>query len=470
MAVVPSVKRKTPTAVLTSYAQLRRSFNFPISLKRIKGHYYIYKQLIRWDKESRKYKCIEMKYLGSMAEDGTFRPRESHMNGVESATAVIEAHGGRVVLPELAAATPKLGGMPRLSELDRQILTEITMDGRIHISELARKLGMNEKRIGYKVRSLERRLGIVYRPNIQVEGLGYLYFIIFAKFLDSRPDPQLLQEEMKANSAVQFAALSSDSRYDLVIIIATISNYTLMGAENMPAAIVKDIRMGRSLKDIRSEWYVSYFDIGKGFMPLRQRFIEEKLGKAVWSRRHERTPNMLSRNEYATLLALNANGAVPFREIEKKEGMSDGSAKYSYDSLVKRKIMSGVTICMNGLPMRYTALIIDEIIDEAAYASTRHEFYRFAITEKPDHNFNRLSFIANAAAPYGGISMAPITGDGELEGLMQELNRNVKGIRVSGMVLTKILCGAVPIGRFDNTKTYHYERLKKYETEQTDRR
>jgi DNA-binding Lrp family transcriptional regulator len=453
-----------PDAVASAYERLKKSYSFPLSLKRIGGRYYLYKQLIRWDRENRKYVCVEMRYLGAVADDGTFRPRKMVANDIDAAKAVIAAHGGRVAMPDPGEPAGQERA-PSPIELDRRILTELTMDGRIQASELARRLGIDERRAGYRIRSLERRFDIVYRPRVNLEALGYLHFIVFVKFRDSRPDPDLLQKELDSISAVQFAALSSSSKYDMVLIVSTISDYTDVAKEGLPAALRK-LRMCASLKDIGAEWYVSYFDISKGFLPLRQSFIEERISQSVWTKRQERGSNSISRNEYATLRALNEQGSVSFREIEQRNSMSEGSARYSYEGLVGRKVIDGVTICMRGLRARYSAFLLMEIIDEGVYSDTRHEVYRIETTDREGAAFNRIPMLANMGAPYGVIFLVPVMGDGELEALEREFYAKVRGIRISTMVLTKILCGTFPYNRLDNTKTFQYERLMLHEKEQ----
>jgi DNA-binding Lrp family transcriptional regulator len=456
--VSKSGKARASDAVLSTYADLKRKYDFPISLKRISGRHYLYKQLIRWDKEAKKYVCVEMRYLGAIADDGTFRPRKMVANDMDAARAVIAAHGGKVVMPE-AIPSAELVPLPRTSELDRRILTELTMDGRLQASELARRLGEKERKVGYRIRTLEKKLSISYKPRINLESLGYLRFIVFVKFRVSRPDPDLLQKEMDSMPSVQFAALTSSSKYDLILILATTSDYAAAAIENLPDAL-KRIRMSPSLKDIAADWYVSYFDISKGFMPFRQRFMEDYTVKSVWTKRQERKSTSISRNEYATLRALNADGAVSFREIEQRNGMSEGSAKYSYDGLIERKVISGTTICMEGLKTKYSAFLLMEINDEGLYSSTREEVYRIETTEMENHISNRIAMVANIGAPYGGLFLVPVSREGELEELEREFYEKVKGITITPMVLTKILNGTLPYNRFDNTKTYQYQLLE----------
>jgi DNA-binding Lrp family transcriptional regulator len=450
-----SGSKRPPSAVSAKYAELRRSYGFPVSLKRIGGRYYLYKQLIKWDKERKKYVCTEMKYLGAISDDGVFKPRKLISGDLDSARSMVEAHGGKITMPNnLAEQAPA----PSTTELDRMILTELTMDARMQISELANKLGIDEKKVGYRIRSLENRLGIEYRPRIMVEKLGYLYFIVFAKFRGSRPDPDQLQKEISSISAVQFGALAANSKYDLILIVATRNEYNAAGKDSLPT-VLKKLRMEPSLRDIKAEWYVSYFDIVKGFLPLRQNFVDEKLSNSVWTKGQPKEPNSLSRNEYAIIKALNQNGAESFRSVERNNGMTDGSAKYSFDRLTEKKVIDGVTICMNGIGVMYNSFLLIEIIDEGAYAATRSEVFRIETTERPDHLSNKIAMAANMGAPYGGMIMVPIFKDGDLEELQQEFSSKVNGIRVSGMVLTKILCGTLPYNRFDNTKSLQYEML-----------
>jgi DNA-binding Lrp family transcriptional regulator len=452
------VKSQAPAAVLLAYSKLKKQYPFPISLKRISGRHYLYKQLIRWDKALKKYVCVEMQYLGAIADDGTFKPRKMVANDIEAARAVIAAHGGKVTMPDSGMAEPILGNA--ITELDGRILTELTMDGRLQTSELAQRLSVEERKAGYRIRALEKKFGITYHPKINTEAFGYLHFLVFVKFKEApRPNPQQLQKELSSISSVQFAAISADgSKYDMVIVIATISDYNATSAESLPV-LLKKLRMLPSLKEISAEWYVSYFDIGKGFMPLRQSFLEEHLSKMVWTKRQERKTTSISKNEYATMLALNADGVASFREIEQRNNMSEGSARYSYDGLLGRKVVSGVTICMKNPAIRYNAIVLMEILDEGIYFETRDEFYRIETEEKEGHVLNRIPLVANMGAPYGGLLMVPVYSEGQLDSLEHELYSNVKGIKLSTMVLTTILCGTLPYNRFDNTKTFQYQRL-----------
>ncbi|MDE1865073.1 MAG: AsnC family transcriptional regulator [Candidatus Micrarchaeota archaeon] len=461
----PSTK-PVPRAVLERYEGLKRSYSFPISLKRIKGHYYIYKQLISWDRELKKYRSVEMQYLGSISSTGEFRARRLKGDDIESAKAVISAHGGTVTMPEQAA--PHAEGRSRITETDRRILTELTMDGRARVPEIASRLGLDQKAASYRIRALEKRFGIVYRPKVEVEGLGYLYFVVFVKFTSSRPDLDALEKEISANPSIQFAALSPDSKYDMVLIVATISNYNShdpTDEESLPA-ILRNIRMGPSLRDVEAEWYASYFDVAKGFVPLRQAFIEKLKRSSVWTARQERGPSKLSKNEYAVLEALNNDGAESFRSIERRNGMADGTARYSYDRMSGRNVVRGITICMGGVGSLYNALLIMEVIDEKAYAATRREAWAIELSERPDHLVNKITLAANIGAPYGALFMAPVFAEGDLDALQNEFYSRVKGVRISIMVLTKILCGTVPYNRFDNTKSLRYERFMASKTQE----
>lgn len=63
-----------PKPVLATFEQTKNQENARLELRRIKGHYYVYKVRNEWNKQQRKPLKIT-KILGSITPDGVYHPK-----------------------------------------------------------------------------------------------------------------------------------------------------------------------------------------------------------------------------------------------------------------------------------------------------------------------------------------------------------------------------------------------------------
>ena len=68
-----------------------------VTVKKINGRYYLYKQLGKWDKE-RKRTTVISEYLGRINDKGEFiRRRLSAKENLKDAESLIKEHGGEII-------------------------------------------------------------------------------------------------------------------------------------------------------------------------------------------------------------------------------------------------------------------------------------------------------------------------------------------------------------------------------------
>jgi hypothetical protein len=250
---------------------------------------------------------------------------------------------------------------------------------------------------------------------------------------------------------VQLGALTTNGRYDMLLIVA---------AENDAdfAVVLDSIHAIKAFEHVKAEWYISYLFVTKGFIPLRNGFFD-LLEKRVWRKRAEETEYSqwrLSGVEYATLKSMNRDGAVQLASIERESGMSAGSAGYAYDKLKSRKIIEMVSMSMPSPGVMYNAAIVMEIIDVSEFNSTQVELMKFITDEEAGFVTNRFCLVGDIGMPNGGLFIMPVMRDGDLERVQAEMARRVKGIRTHSFIITDLLCGRYVYGRFDNARSVQH--------------
>lgn len=446
-------KRDTPEAVTDSYEQLKIKLGANLSLKKIKGHNYLYRQLIEWDKERRKYICRESKYLGKIEDNGRFVPKAvAGKDDIEVAKAVIAAHGGTVVLPN-----PEVPEVPQqtkrmiFSELDLGLLMDLTMDGRMRPNAIAEKRGTNARGIGYKIGSLEKKLMLEYVPHIIIDKLGYSWFIVLVKFLEDKPDSGKVKEGLEQIPNVQFGAMTN-GKYDMMLYVAAENDHDFVD-------ILAKMKMIPAFDKLRSEWYISYMFMTKGFIPIRDSFFEVLEKNKIWNRKMgSRTAfsGKLSKNEYQMLRLLNKDGKVSFAEMERGISIATGSANYIYDKLKADGVLNIISINMTNLNILYNAVIMMDLIDRTEYLKTRIDLLKFINDEENGFLTNRFCLTGDVGIPDGGLFILPIMKEGQLEKIQKELEKKIKGVRLSSFIITDILCGKFIYHRFDSTMSSQY--------------
>ena len=366
--------RKIPDMVSETYERLRKEMAFPVRLQLSGGRYYLYKQLTVWDKEKKRGKSVA-KYLGKILDDGTFvrKADRDAAKDLDIAKAVIISHGGTVKLPEKIETEAKPFSM---EEVDKRILTNLSMNSRMPVSEIAKRVGIPTTSAVYRKRNLEKRFGIRYLASINVRWLGFSYYVAFVKFENEKPSAEELKETIKGEQRIQLA-LITNGKYDLMLYIAAEDDHTLNG-------VVSKLHSSDLLRKYTSSWMVTTYDDAYGYVPLRDEFFE-LLKSKIWQRTKE-TPRpsrgQLLKSEYAVLRELNSDGEASFSRIDKKYGLNKGNARYTYEKLKERrkytyeeladkKVLLRNTLTMGKLEIKYNTIIIMEILNSKEFLERR---------------------------------------------------------------------------------------------------
>ncbi|MCL4389602.1 AsnC family transcriptional regulator [Candidatus Marsarchaeota archaeon] len=448
--------KEVPEPVRSKFSELRRNYAFPIVLRRINDHYYVYKQISKRNKELNKTEIVETEYLGKITPIGVFVVKgiKNPENEIEVAKAVILAHGGKVVMPQIDEGRAyETESGDHYTELDMKILKNLTMNGRMPTSFMARKLGVEEKRVENRIARMEKELGIRYTPHIKLEKLGFIDFLVFVKFFERKPNPEKVKADLSKIPQIQFAAFTN-GKYDMILHIVAESN-------NDFSIILGRVRNLDSLVNITSRWYATNFNATKGFIPLRDE-IFEVLREKVWSRTRESprpAESQLLKSEYWVLKELNNNGAAPFAEMERKGNLAKGSAKHAYDRLKEKDIIKRVSITCGKLRIKYNAVIIIEIKNQKAFWNSRERFLEYILEERSTAYTDRFALTGDINMPEGVIFIMPVFSEGDAGMVVEELTKVVYGINVYQLIITEVLLGHVPYRKFDETYSSQYERL-----------
>lgn len=417
-----------PLKVTEAYEKLKKEYPFYVALKKINGKYYLYKQTSHAD-ENKKVKVIT-EYLGRVKDDGVFIKKViSKDTELENAKTLILARGGKVILPERTEEGKYLPVKELMSdEIDKKILTTLSMNARASLAFMGRQIGLSQNATYNRVKQMEKKYGIKYLAEIDVEKLGYLKIFIMVKFTDKLPSKQELIEALEKEPRVQLAFLTKGDN-DLVI-------YALAKNTNSMETIdtIVNLRTGELLK-YPARWTAVPFYEHFGYVPLRDKFIDT-------------LKEDLRKREYALLKELNKNGGENFTSIDKRYGFDLGRSQYTYYKLEKDGIIKRITMSMQKIPIKYTGMITKEIIDEDKFRKNRVLSLQDIIKDN-NSPINKYSLTGDISNPDGSLLFIPELNEGTITSATESISQLDLGINLKMSIITDILVGTFCYRSFD---------------------
>ncbi|MDE1828041.1 MAG: AsnC family transcriptional regulator [Candidatus Micrarchaeota archaeon] len=441
-----------PDRIKTALEHLRTEYKFFVSLKKINGKYYLYKQTSVWNKEKKKLKVIST-YLGRITDEGVFVKKEvTHQDELENAKALILAHGGKVLLPKIedGVQIPITGLMP--DEVEKKILSALSMDARESLVSLGKKVELTPSATYNKVKKMEKKYNIRYFAEIDVQKLGYLWYSFAAKFDETKPSFDSSRESLNKFSEVQLA-LFTKGNYDLIIFFL---------AENYDAAdaLAYKVMTCEAFSRYSSTWNIIPIEENYGVIPLRDVFFE-KLKERVYERKKEnqhKKYNEIYRRDYVVLRELNNNGTIDFSEIDTKYNFDKGRSRYTYHELIKRGIIERVTVNLRSFENKRLDILFIELKNAKQFFDTRAPFLNTIIEDSPAA-INKYSFIGDIGTPAGIMAILPVLEENDSKNLSEYLLKKVKGMKISDIIVSGIIVGSFCYRKFDNSSSIQYKIL-----------
>ncbi len=454
------IMQEIPEKVSETFYRLKETMNFRIVLQKRNGHYYVYKASTWWDKKEKKVKSSQQ-YIGRITEYGAFikRAEEYEKSELERARTVLEAHGAVVSFPgeqtsSVTQQQPAASTEEEISEIDKKILMCLSMNARMPMSKMAKIVGISEQNAYYRVKALEKKFGIRYLLELDMEKLGFTTYFILIKFEGDIPSPEELKQVFNNESRVQFAATMKGD-YDL---LAYVLDENSLNAEDNLWKIMSDT----SLMKYKARWYLIPFGQVYSFVPLREEFIENIIKQQEWHRTKDNAKpkqEELKHREFILLKEFNKNSVIGFATIDKKYKLNNGASRYTYEELEKEGIIIRSTITMENVPLKYISLVLIETISPLEVKETRHKLLLNEFEYGPITN--RYVLMGNMSMPESAALFMPVLNEEDLDLVATDLKKQLKGVVIRISIVTNMLVGSLCYRRFDNNYSRQYESLIK---------
>ncbi len=452
----PRMVATLPEKVRETLYAMRKDSKHKLAVTTIRGNYYLieYEDII--DPDGRLHR--EALYLGKINADGTFekavrRLTKDKISSLDAKlrkdySSMIDRRSNRLLHPD---------------ELDLNLLTAMSMDGRASVPDIARSAGVEDPdSVRYRIERLIKEYGIRFTVEIKPDTFGFTRFLILVRFLSGRPAADRIKEVLEKERRIQTVVLT-EGDYHMLIYIAVESVHAM---EN----IIYRIRSDEVFSGYRSIWDVSYLEEAYGwYIPMRDEFFE-LLKERVWKRKRvgkgKRTDQLFLR-EYAVLRELNSDSRMDFTTIDIKYGLSRGSASYTYGKLLESATIERSTITMESHVEKHCAFLYLRQVGMGAFNSTRIGYLESTI-EDTGRPTNKFIYAADASSPNGAVLVAPIYDDGGMERLKEEMQGKVKGIRIKSAVMTNFLIGNLGFRRFDMEESSNADAMRRLIEEKRD--
>ena len=426
---------EVPKKIQEVFEQLRIEHEEPLTLKYIRGGYYVYSYYKVHDPKIDK-NVIKTYYVGKINKSGVF----------------VAALSRKLETLQLSKETiGALEAISTLSKTDSMILRCLSMNNKMERKKIAELVGLSEVTVANRIEKLNRSFDIKYTAQVNLKKLGFLRYIAFIKFEDKIPKIDEIKEAFENDQRVLLVAMLK-GKYDMMVYF-TIENDMLV------MDFMYKWRM-QKLRSYKAEWYITSFSQIYGGTLIREQFFE-LLKEKLWYRTKEtphKLPNQLSKKEYLVLKELCDDASRTFKDISTKIGFeSTTESNYIFEKLKERGIIDRMTISMTRLPIKYHVLFDFKFIDYETHSKYREKTTEGWIAQLY-HWINKYLIIGDVGTPDGSILIAPILNENDVYKYEDEIEK-IGGIKADTLIITDIPIGNIINRNFDNMYSRLYDTL-----------
>ncbi len=430
---------RIPRKVRKALEGLKKKHEHYVEVKVIKGLFCVFESEGKYDPVRKRAKKITH-YLGRILPNGEFVEavhRKPKLSPAIEKTAEVQHIG--------------INATEATDETDLKLVTSLSMNGRATYSFLGELAGIPKNTAYNRIKRLVKRYGIRYLAEINMEKLGYLTYITLIKFTGKKPGIDEIKEVM-ANEPVVQLVMVTNGEYDMMV------SFLARSARDV-ADFIWRMRSETFLGKYTSEWYTTTAFYDYGFMPVRPA-ASKVISDRVWKRgRDSPQPQSdeLTPRDAEVLIELNANGSVDFAEIDRRHGYDSGAALYSYYKLKKKGTLKRVTVSLDGINVKYYAIVLARVLNGKKLEDTRAGFLNEIISD--GSLINKYAFVSDIQTPTCVMFIMPVLEEGEVQGLLEKFEKSVDGIENHVLIATDLVVGSLCLRRFDRTYSPQYRRL-----------
>jgi Lrp/AsnC family transcriptional regulator, leucine-responsive regulatory protein len=236
---------------------------------------------------------------------------------------------------------------PGLNQKDREILFELSLDGRVSLTELARKVKLSKQVISYRIKQMEEKKIIKgYYAITNIYSLGKAHYRVFIKYQNMSAEVEKQLREYLLNHPRIAWILQLDGDFDLFFVVWTDNIVTFEE--------VHDDVMGAFGKYFQEK----YFSIATRIEYLPFRFLlptddaRRTSTSFVFGDVFDHyKPDKL---EKRILTVLNHEGRIYTSELAQRYSVSPRGVKKKIAELLKKKIIIGFNVKIDHNLLGYT--------------------------------------------------------------------------------------------------------------------
>ncbi len=419
--------KTAPPVVRQAFEELRRSLGKPLSLHRISGQHYVYEYQSSRSPKSGKT-VIKTFYIGHITDAGKF---------------IAKGQKGLAGLEVVEAGTNEPEGTA-YDEREAIALRNLSMNGRMSMAKLAKRIGMSVTGTRHFVKKLEKKYDIRYFAEVNTLKLGYLRYIALVKFEDKIPSVKEVKEAFEDDPHVALVAMTKGI-YDMVVIfyLENIANPTLF---------IYEWRSSKALPKYTARWYITPLNTAIGTtIPLRK-----PLGEWIAAN----SAGKLTKIEGLVFKELVESGNENFKAIDKKYGFGNGRTNYAFYKLKQKEVIDRITITILPHSLRYNSIFITETNNYALFVENQDK-RRMNIIQQGNSLINKDALRGDIGIPDSILHIRPIFDDSDFQKFGNELGLT-PGTETSSLVITSLAVGRLCYRNFDQAYTPIYETLVKH--------
>jgi len=358
---------------------------------------------------------------------------------------------------------PKIIEKEKKAIIKNEMLRFLSIDGRASIDSISKHLKMPKATTYSIFNEVVKEYGLHFVPEIDLEDIWKHEFIRISKHKSTkremREEALAKIPELGVEEYITFIKFNKDVPNDEEILRA-LSNFTvpqfvakLHGEEDLVIYEVAKsfynlnkflINFSKNLKDYNMLVNTSRIVTTFGFLPIRNELIDEL---------------MLSGSAKALLEGLNIDGRGEIKEIAKRFYQKPELLLYTMERLKESGLLKRITYFEAQPKSNINGIIKIAITNESDFLDSRNKWFAELIKIRPEEHLKYV-YICDILNPSGILVFVNLSSNEEIDNLLNNMRKVIKGAEISYITMTKTLLGNLGIRNFDMRYSNQYKHLE----------
>jgi len=241
--------------------------------------------------------------------------------------------------------------MVKVDLKDRKILYNLEINSRQSLSNIAKKVGLSENSVAYRIKRLEKN-GIIknYYTIIDAFKLGYINLRFYLSYQYTTPEieKEIKDHFIKNHNVMAVYTISGRFDLEIVMLVQNINNFYDFWQKTLN-------KYCNNFQDLALTFYVQLICFKPSYLINEIKKFDKDKFETIGDRDIVKIDNL----DFQILKLIDSNARLPSTELAKKLGLTTTKVSYRIKKLIKLNVIKGFRVNFDISKLGYQYFKVD---------------------------------------------------------------------------------------------------------------